>query len=296
MKEASRRTQGRQSLARHAQFDQVSPEVGELDERAFDDAFAQDPDATLAMLADLTGATDEKLRALARRLAGQLFVDVANRGPVRQRGIGRLATLPYRPDGGDLDMDSSMEAIGLARAAREAVGSEDLRITGWVKPGTALCLLVDRSGSMGGAPLATAALAAAAVAHRARDYSVVAFAANAIVAKSQGSDKAVERVVTDVLTLRGFGTTDVALALRTATAQLQHSRAGRKITLLLSDCRSTTEGDVHAAAAGVDELVILAPADDRADADALGLSVGARVVPVEGPMQLPAALANALGD
>ena len=36
-----------------------------------------DPDETLAMLADLTGATDRELRELARRLAARLFLDVA---------------------------------------------------------------------------------------------------------------------------------------------------------------------------------------------------------------------------
>ena len=36
----------------------------------------EDPDDTLALLADLTGATDPKLRSLARRLAGRLFLDL----------------------------------------------------------------------------------------------------------------------------------------------------------------------------------------------------------------------------
>ena len=55
------------------------------------------------------------------------------------------------------------EARGARRAARRRAtcGSGRGR-----KPGTALCLLVDRSGSMGGEPLATAAVAAAAVAWR----------------------------------------------------------------------------------------------------------------------------------
>ena len=72
-----------------------------------------------------------------------------------------------------------------------AIDADRLRVRGWVQPATALCLLVDRSGSMGGKPLATAALAAAAVASRApADYSVLAFGKDVVVAKSQDSTEA----------------------------------------------------------------------------------------------------------
>lgn len=296
MQQAARKTKSRRDLARHQSFDDISPEVGEIDEVAFDEAMAADPDAALSLLADMTGATDEKLRALARRLAGSVVVDLARRGRTRQRGIGRLVTQRYRPDGGDLDLDASMDALLVARATGDAVEVDDMRISGWVRPATAFCLLVDRSGSMTGRPLATSAVAAAAVAHRAADYSVVAFAADAVVAKSQDSEKSVDRVVTDVLTLRGFGTTDVALALRTASTQLARSRAGRKITVLLSDCRSSNAGDLRVAAAGVDELIIVAPAGDAEEAIAFGLAIGARVVTVAGPSDIPNALAHALDD
>ena len=45
----------------------------------------EDPDDTMALLADLTGTTDPVLRDLARRLAGRLFLDLAKRGPTRPR-------------------------------------------------------------------------------------------------------------------------------------------------------------------------------------------------------------------
>lgn len=294
IQQANSKTKSRRELARHDQFDEVSPEVGQIDEVAFDDAMAHDPDAALAMLADMTGATDEVLRALARRLAGSIMVDLGRQGRTRQRGIATLVSQPFRPDVGDLDLDASLGALITARATRTAVDVDELRVSGWMRPATAYCLLVDRSGSMTGTPLATSAVAAAAVAHRAADFSVVAFAEDAVVAKSQDSDKAAERVVTDVLTLRGFGTTNVALALRTAQIQLSRSRASRKITVLLSDCRSTAKGDMNAAAAGLDELVIIAPAGDADDAFAFGMAVGARVVTVSGPSHIPEALAAAL--
>ena len=82
-----------------------------IDEQALENALEENPDETLALLADLTGATDEKLRELARRLAAQLFLDVAKRGPSSPRGVGQLRTQRYRPDGGDLDVDASLDAV-----------------------------------------------------------------------------------------------------------------------------------------------------------------------------------------
>lgn len=293
--EAGKRTRARRDLARTDGFDEVSPEVGQLDEDAFDKGMQSDPDAALALLADLTGATDERLRALARRLAGRIMVDVARRGRPRPRRVGRMVRRRFRDDGGEIDLDSSLEPIAIARGLGSAVDPSDLVVRDWAKPGTGLCLLVDRSGSMTGRPLATAAVAAAAVATRAaEDYSVVAFAADAVVAKSQDVPKPTESVVTDVLTLRGFGTTDLALALRTAARQLDRSTAGRRIAVLLSDCRSTVPGDAHRAAAELEELVILAPEGDSVDAEAFAAATGARLATISGPMDIPQALERVL--
>jgi len=287
----------RRELARHPQFEQVSPEVGELDEAAVEEEMDDDPDAMLALLADLTGATDPALRELARRLAGRLFLDVSRRGAVQPRGVGKMVTAPYRPDAGDLDLDASMGAITEARAARQAVDPEGLKVRSWAKPGTAISLLVDRSGSMGGKPLATSAMAAAAVAWRSPDdYSVIAFGKDVVVAKSQDVMKSGSLVVNDVLALRGFGTTDVAGALRAAGEQLGRSRAGRRIAVVLSDCRATVEGDVEAAARALDEIVILAPAGDDVEARLLAGRIGAKIAVVDGPSDIPAALQAVLGD
>jgi uncharacterized protein with von Willebrand factor type A (vWA) domain len=157
-------------------------------------------------------------------------------------------------------------------------------------------LLVDRSGSMGGAPLAAAAVAAGAVAYRApAEHAVLAFAGDVVVLKSIDAPKPAERVVQDVLTLRGMGTTDLTLALRAAGAQLARARGGRKVAVLLSDCRPTAPGDVVAAARQLDELWIVAPAGDDEEARVLAAAVGARLTSVEGPSQIPAAFA-ALAD
>ena len=260
-----------------------------------EEGLIDDPDATLALLADLAGATDQRLGDLARRLAGRLFLDLARRGPPARRGVGKLVEQPYRPDGGDLDVDASFDAIVEAAASGVAVDAERLRVRSWSTPQTALCLLVDRSGSMGGAPLATAAVAAAAVAVRtAQSYSVLAFGKDVLAIKSQHVEKRSDMVVTDVLSLRGHGTTDLAGALRAAGRQLHHSRAARQIVILLSDCRSTVEGDVLGAAWALPELVVVAPENDSDEARRFAHDCGARFAVVAGPSHAAEALATVL--
>ncbi len=293
MAAARRRTTARSHLARHERFEQISPEVGVLDDEAVASAMDEDPDATLGLLAELTAATDVALRERARRLAGRLFVDLARHGRSRRRGVGRVVTAAL-VDGGDLDVDASIDALAELRATGVA-DPERLRVRTWRRPDLAVCLVVDRSGSMGGAPLATAALAAAAVAWRApQEHAVLAFSRDVVTLRSMSSDRPVWRVVDDLLALRGAGTTDLDGALRGAAAQLSRSRAARQLTLLLSDCRATVHGDPTAAAAALEELVIVAPAADRAEADALACSAGARVVTVDGPSSVVAALHAAI--
>lgn len=292
---ARRHSVSRRSLARRPEFADVSPQLGELDEQAFDDLMAENADEALGLLADMTRATDAGLRELARRLAGRLMLDVARRGPSRPQGTGRIESAPYRPDAGDLDIDASTEAILEARAASSAVDPERLRVRRWVQPRTAICLLVDRSGSTTGRPLATNAVAAAAVAFRApEDFSVISFAKDAVVVRSQDGMLPPEAVVDRVLVLRGRGTTNLAGALQAARRQLDRSSAGRKLTILLSDCRATEPGDVAAAALALDELAIVAPAGDDEAAAALAAEIGATITTVDGPTTVADALASAL--
>jgi Mg-chelatase subunit ChlD len=280
-------------LSRHPNFEQVSPEVGELDEAAIDKALRDNPADTLSMIADLTAATDPKLRDAAKQVAGRLMLDLAGSAKRQRRGIGRIVTQPFRGEG-DIDIDASVEAFE-GNGPHRRVRVDDLCARTWSKRDTALCLVVDRSGSMGGKPLATSALAAAAVALREPDdYSVLAFGRDVIVAKSQDVRRPGADVVNSVLTLRGFGTTDLAGALRAAAEQLSRSRAARKVVVLLSDCRATETGDVEAAARAVDELCIVAPEGDDAEARTLAANLGARIATVAEPTDVPAALTEVL--
>ena len=285
----------RRELASSPLLDEISPDVGELDEAAVAEAMEVDPDELLSLLASMTQATDVSLRALAKRLAARIFVDIARTEPADARGIGRIVRQRYRPDRGDIDIEASGEALLAARAERRLVDPDELTVRAWGKPATSWCLLVDRSGSMHGGPLATAAIAAAAVSARAEGrYAVLSFGRDVVAAKAMWEERSVDDVIDRVLALRGHGTTDLAKALLAGVQQQAVIASGRKITVLMSDCRATEPGDVLAAARCVDELVILAPEGDAAEAARLAGEVGARWATVAGPTSIVAALASVL--
>ena len=158
VRERGRRTLPRDELAgRHGRLEHVSPQVGTLDEDALNDLLRTDPDAAVALLADLGAATDPKLRAQARRLAARLFVRAGRLGAEPATGYRRLT--PSRAAGeGDLDLDLTFEvAGGRPRHADQLIARR------WSAPRRALCLLVDHSGSMRGHAVGLAAMATAAV-------------------------------------------------------------------------------------------------------------------------------------
>lgn len=254
----------------------------------------QDPDAALALIAEMVTATDERLRAAARRLAARLVLDRVRSGRPRSGGVGRMRQMPA-DRGGDLDIDASTDALLDARAFGRPPALGDLTAREWGRPELALCLLLDRSGSMSGERLATAALAAAACALRApTQHAVIAFARDVQVLRSLDVPMPPETVVDEVLALRGHGTTDLVKALRAAGEQLQRSRASRQVTVLLSDCRDTGGADAAAAARAVGELIVLAPADDVEQAQDLAERVGARWAPLVSATEAPAVLADLL--
>ena len=255
---------------------------------------AQDADAALALLADLVHATDESLREAARLLAARLVLDRARVGRPQLRGIGRLRRV--RADqGGDLDVDSSLDAVVSARAEGRQPALDELSARDWSRPELAIALVVDTSGSMSGSRLAAAALTAAACAWRApAEHAVITFAREVTVLRSLDSAASPSAEVDAVLALRGHGITGLAGALRAANDALASARASRRLVLLLSDCRATDEVDPVPAGSHTPELLILAPADDCAEAAEFAAACGARWAPLSGPADAPTVLADLL--
>lgn len=285
--EDRRRTISRRDLERNESFSDVSPTLGELDDQQFQEFLAEDPDEALELLAKMTQATDGELARLARRLAGRLVLDLTRTGKARSRGVGKLVRSKATVDGGDIDIDASLEQLTTARAEGRPPAIDELTTTSWQRPHTAICLLIDRSGSMSGDRLASAALAAAVCSWRApAEFAVMAFGSKVVAIKELNEHKHPENVVAEVLALRGHGTTDLELALRAAQLQMNGSRASRKLTILLSDAEVTAGGDPIPVAKALDELTILAPEEEPEHAKALAAGSGARMAEVGGPFSV----------
>ncbi|CAN5680718.1 hypothetical protein BH10ACT8_BH10ACT8_17310 [soil metagenome] len=264
--------------------------MGTLDDQALQAAVAEDADAALAMLADMMTATDEKLRAAVQAVAARLVLDRSRVGPARRRGTGRPRRVPA-DRGGDLDLDGSMDAIAGSLAAGRSPSLDELVARDWGRPELALALVIDRSGSMNGPRLAAAAVTAAACATRTPDeYAVLAFDRDVEVIKSMSATSTPTDTVDKVLRLRGHGVTGLAKALAAAAFELSSARAGRRVVVLLSDCRATDEHDPRAAAGALENLVILAPADDCAEAARLAALTGARFAAMDNALSAPALL------
>lgn len=277
-------------------FALLSPDVGKLDSAALARLAAVEPDHALTLLAEMARATDRSLAELAAGLAARLVIDMARSGPAASAGIGRLASVAADRADGDIDLDRSLDVLIEASASGRVCSLDELFVQRWSKPSMALALVIDRSGSMGGARLATAAVAAAACAQRAPDdWAAIAFSDRAVVLRSLDRPRPTAGVVGDILGLRGYGTTNLAAALIAAREQLARSPARRRVTLLLSDGRPTSGADPTAVARRCDELCVIAPADDAVHAADFASSVGAACAGVAGPNDFPAALAAVLG-
>ena len=265
-----------------------------LDEQALDRALAADPDGTLTLVADLVHATDESLRAQARRLAARLVIDRSREGRAVRAGTARPRNV-RASRGGDLDVDASLDAILTARGERRPADLDELTARDWGRQDVAVCLLVDASGSMSGERLAVAATVTAACVLRApAQHAVIAFAGDVRTLRSLHGGQPAAAVVDQVLGLRGHGVTRLADALRAASAELATARAQRRVVVLLSDCRHTDE-DPLPVARTVPELVVLAPRDDADQAAAFAATVGARWRELGGADSAPGLLRDLLG-
>ena len=268
MQEAARRTNGRNELKQRHQesFEDVSPEVGGLDAGALASLVGASPDEAASLLADMANATDRELRAKARRAAAQLYLRMARQGRPSKRGIRRLAA-DVDPLGGDLDLDATLARTnGLLPS-----GPGQIVTRRWSTSERAICLLIDRSGSMYGEAVARAAVAAAGVlvaAGERADCSVIAFAKDAVVLQEQGRKRPPMALLDDVLSLRGRGTTDLALALRAARRQLGRAGARERVVVLLSDAKATTGADPIAALRGLDRVHVLGTSDEPESVEA----------------------------
>jgi magnesium chelatase subunit D len=252
----------------------------------------RDVDGAVALLADLAVATDPAVRAQARALARRMLPRLGAVGPARRRGSRRLVVSTGTLEG-DLDIERSLER-GRPRDPHELVTRR------FAAAPRAVCLLVDRSGSMGGHAVALAAVAASAVLSVASTRlrcGVIAFASETMVLRDPADLAPPERVIDDLLALRGHGRTDLAMALRAAASQLRDVPPGGRTAILLSDCLHTKGVDPRGAAGALDCLHVLATSteqDTRAAGRALARRGRGRLLPATSIGELATSLALVL--
>ncbi len=281
-------------------MEQVSPEVGCLDEEALAGALHDDLEEGTSLLIDLARATDPGLRDRARQLAVRMVVPAARAtGEATPGGSVRLGPVPG--EGVDLDLDATLDR--LAESPHLKVG--DLRWRGWRRPGRAVILLIDASGSVTGRPLTTAVVTAAALAARSGandELAVVAFWSRSVVLRGLTDPAPPASVIDRMLALRGGDTTDLAGGLRAALAQAGMATALRRDVVVLTDGMAN-EGDdplpvASAAAAARTRVHVLALSSAEPEAReacrALAAAGGGCLEFLDSAAQAPAAVARIL--
>ena len=123
---------------------------------------------------------------------------------------------------------------------------------------------------------------------------MLAFARSVTVVCDLRDSPRTEDVVDATLALRGHGLTGLAGALDRAAETLARSRASRRVVVLLSDCRATDGVDPVPGAAGLTELLVVAPEADADDAIGLAAAANARLALVSRPSDVVEALSEQL--
>jgi len=234
---------------------------------------------------------------LVHRLAVQVIVQRARLTARGRRGSGRLRSARFTFQSDDLDLDRSVEEL----AANPFPGHEDF----WVRERSAgrraVVLVLDVSGSMRGAPLVRAALAAAsaAVAAAEDDFATVLFWSRTLVVTSVDNPRPLVRVVEDVLAVRPEGLTDVALGLTAGLGQLERSRARERLGILVTDGVSNHGADPASVARRFPRLHVLTTAATPrrlAACRRIAANGNGECLPVLTVADIPAALTHCLDD
>jgi Mg-chelatase subunit ChlD len=284
----------REELSQFPVVQSLSDQPGQVDRRAFADAIAEDPELILDLMPHLAKASDGVLRRVAREVAGRLVIRFAEAAGGSAAGDGKWRSARWTP-GAEVDLEAVLEELLIARSLGEPLDVEHLQARTWQRRQTAVCLVVDNSGSMGASRLSAAAVATAALAMRApSDFSVIAVADKALVLRQQGSTRPVEAIVDDLFGLRSFGWTNLALGLTAARAQLARSSAGRKMTLLLTDGQANRGADPATEAARLQLVHVIVPGVANDQCRDIARAGRGSVVEFEGLREAPGVISRLL--
>jgi hypothetical protein len=118
------------------------------------------------------------------------------------------------------------------------------------------------------------------------------------VLQSQRQRRSPVDLVSELLTLRGKGTTDLTGALSAAAVQLGRAVSNDRTAILMSDCLATEGGDPLEKFPGIDRLHVLGTSRDEASVEAgkaLARRGGGRHIVVTTPTEVPGAMTALLG-
>jgi Mg-chelatase subunit ChlD len=228
----------------------------------------------LVPLPDEAPEPDPTVRARAREIAARLAVPRARRDATTRRGVGDLASLPYRGASDDIDLDRTIEILAERPVPDD---DEDIVVRERVRTRRSVVLLVDVSGSMRGERIKTAAATVGALSAELShdDLGLVAFWSDAAVLLPLGSPAKPAEIIDAILRIPARGLTNIAFPLEVAARQLARVPARDARVLLLSDCVHNAGPDPRPLAARLPRLDVLLDATGEKDVE-LGRELAAR--------------------
>lgn len=214
-----------------------------------------DERGTLVDAADFAAAPDPETLRRARQIAARLAVPRPRRDLTARRGIGEVASVPYKGGSDDIDLDRTLEQL----AEHPVPEDEDIVVRERVRTIRSVVLLVDVSGSMRGERVRTAAATVGALAAElARDQlAVIAFWSDAAVLCRLGQRVSPQALVESMLRIPARGLTNVAFPLQVARRELARVPARDARVLLLSDCVHNAGPDPRPFAARLPRVEVL---------------------------------------
>jgi Mg-chelatase subunit ChlD len=209
---------------------------------------------------------DREVAAMAQRIARRLAIR-RRRSDIRaERGVGKLASVPYRYRSDDIDLDRTIEVL----TERPVPEDTDIVVRERMRSRRDIVLVVDVSGSMRGEKVRIAAATVAALSAEAAvsgdRLALVAFWSDAALLAPLDAHVPAGRLLEQLLRIPARGLTNVHFALTVAQAELGRSTARTRTAVLLSDAVHNAGPDPRLLARRMPALHVLLETDGEHDA------------------------------
>ena len=221
--------------------------------------------AQLLGTAPADGEPDLETARRARQIAARLAVPRPRRDVLARRGAGELASVRYRGDSDDIDLDATLDSL----VEHPVPEDDDIIVRERVRTRRSVVLAVDVSGSMRGERVRTAAATVGALAAELGrdDLAVIAFWSDTAMLAGLGQHIPAERLLDALLRIPARGLTNISFPLQVARLQLARIPARDARVLLLSDCVHNAGPDPRWAATGLARLDVLLDASGEHDSE-----------------------------